>query len=104
MMGRILNNHPHVYTFQELHFFDELTTGSDSARQLSLDRAVQLFSLLLSVEREGYFGVRRPEKYTSEASRVLHGSDSFTAREVYGLFLSYVTRSSGMQHACDQTP
>lgn len=104
MMGRILNNHPHVYTFQELHFFDELITGSDSGRQLSLDRSVRLFSLLLSVEREGYFGERRPEKYTGEASRVLHGSNRFKAPEVYGLFLSYVTRSSGKQHACDQTP
>jgi hypothetical protein len=104
MMGRVLNNHTLIHTFQELHFFDEMVSEADLDKGLNSEMATELFSRLLSVEREGYFGSRNIEKYKDESSKVLHGAEGHTGREIYGLFLNYITHSAGMLHSCDQTP
>lgn len=110
MMSRILGRHPRVHTFNELHFFDELTSPRQREAVLPRDEQVELLSRLLTIERDGYLHQRDPDVYAGAARDILSAEDAepespdLTPAEVFVCFLTHEIRRRQAAVACDQTP
>lgn len=103
MMGRILGNHPEIFTFHELHFFEQLVSAGRLQNTLTTAEARHLFAMLLSIQRIGLFAERKPEQFEREAASALPGSGD-TPFSVYHKFLNYETVLNHKQIPCEQTP
>lgn len=104
MMGRILGRHQDIFTFHELHFFEQLWSPSSTIKKLSPKDAAELGSRLLLIERDGYFAKKNPcQPYFDEAANFLTASDVDGA-DVFGGFLKYETLKNKKKISCDQTP
>jgi omega-hydroxy-beta-dihydromenaquinone-9 sulfotransferase len=68
MMGRILGKHPEIFTFHELHFFEQLWTPIDQNRYLSKAEAERLAARLICIERDGYLTQGDPDRFYKEWS------------------------------------
>lgn len=101
MMARILGNHPHVFTFQELHFFDELMPSAKVDDPLNKKLVVKLYATLMSIQRNGYFGSRNIVPLLKEAEK-MPASSSYG--ELYRNFLYNETVGSGRRIPCEHTP
>jgi hypothetical protein len=106
MMGRILSNHQRVHSFPEMHFFEQLWSGSDRKKTLSKEEALKLAALLLNISREGYFAKRHPEDFTADAAAILDpdSSGALTGTDVFSRVLLAESRRNGKEIPCDQTP
>lgn len=106
MMGRILGRHPAVFTFGEIHFFEQLWSSADRTRRLSPEEAARLAARLLSIQRRGYLGRDETDLFHGEAKDLISArcSASPTSDEVFGAFLLHETESNGKRIPCDQTP
>lgn len=103
MMGRILGNHPEIFTFHELHFFEQLVSAEKLQNGITIDEARHLFAMLLSIQRIGLFAERRPEQFKEEATSALP-EDVYSPFAVYYKFLNYETLLNHKQIPCEQTP
>ncbi|MEL7363174.1 MAG: sulfotransferase [Bacteroidota bacterium] len=108
MMGDVLGRNARVFTFQELHFFEQLWTPGDTG-PLSEDEQVGLAARLLCVQREGYLTHGSESAYDREARDVLAQPMSVDsalpdALRVYRAVLAYETARQGAQRPCEQTP
>ncbi len=108
MMGRILNRHPAVHTFHELHFFEELwspgSKGSGTSREEALDVAAQL---LYRERGGGYLAHGDPSDYRREARAVLDAGpplDNSTRLDVYRTVLFREAAEHDAPVPCEQTP
>jgi omega-hydroxy-beta-dihydromenaquinone-9 sulfotransferase len=106
MMGRILGAHPSVFTFGELHFFEQMWSPKDGERRLPEFEATELAARLLSVQRQGYLGRREPERFRDEARAMISSMslEGATAARVFEAFLFHEAAASGGTIPCDQTP
>jgi hypothetical protein len=106
MMGRILNRHPEVFTFNELHFFGNLWEPGTGKEFLNKQEAIELFAELIARQREGFLIYRHPEKYHDEAARVIENLSETTLKPhlIYRQFLEYETALNGKTIPCEQTP
>lgn len=105
MMGRILGNNEKVFTFHELHFFEQLWDPQRDSENMSKEGAVVLFSKLISLQRQGYLQQRTPETFYSEAESVI-GQMQQRLRHpfVFEEFLLNESRINGKEIPCEQTP
>lgn len=106
MMGRILNRHPDVFTFNELHFFGNLWEPGTGKEILTRKEAIDVFSILLARQREGFLIYRHPYKYNGEAEKALAeiADNCLNPSLVYRHFLLYETARHGKKIPCEQTP
>lgn len=109
MMARILGRHPSVLTFNELHFFEQVWSGDRLGEDLDAGEAVDIFSRLLAIQRNGYLSPGDPTRFRGEAAGALGteaGSDAarFRPGEVFGRFLAHESEREGRTVACDHTP
>ncbi len=106
MMGRILNNHSRIYTFPELHFFEQLWSSRDQNKKIDGTTAQALAARLINIAREGYFARLHIDDYLNEAETCLGSvpTEGLYPHEV----LARVVRAEVVRHqkdiACDQTP
>ena len=54
MFSRILNNHDEIFSFHEIHFFEELVSANELNKAISSDNASILLAKLISIQRIGY--------------------------------------------------
>lgn len=105
MMGRVLGKHPDVFTFKELHFFEQLWDPSQGISPLSREQAIHLTGKLLTIERDGYYLHRDPAEYADEAAAVIGRiTGKLTPPAVFAALLGYEAQRHGKAIACDQTP
>lgn len=104
LMGRILNRHPTIFTFNELHFFEELWNPDDDSTPLSLTEAADLFAQLLNIQRNGYLTRGKTEDFIAEAERSTAELPSLSPLSVFAAFLDYETKNSEKTRPCEQTP
>ena len=106
LIGRILDRHPDIYTFQEIHFFEELWDPRADTEALDQEEAVRLMATLMDVEREGYLARRKPARYADEArERLAAVSDKgWSAPDVFAAVLAYEAARHGARLPCDKTP
>ncbi len=109
MLGRVLGRHRQVFTFNELHFFEQLWQPVDPPPVVSVDHAVGWVARLMTIQRDGYYTQRNPRRYEAEAQSVVAAIESpLTPPAVYAGFLR--TEAAGADHpaakpiVCDQTP
>jgi hypothetical protein len=105
MMGRVLGKHDSVFTFNELHFFEELWDPQEKPQPLKVEQAVLLVSRLLTIQRDGYFYQRDLSSYADEAGRIIKDlPEPYTPPRLLLVFLKYETNRHGKTVACLQTP
>ncbi len=107
MMGRILDRHPKVYTFHELHFFEQLWSpkkGSSEERAEAVDRAAEL----LHLERDaGYLSPDNSSTYRTDAEELIDEGPpihEMTALDIYRTVLFREAEENGTSIPCEQTP
>jgi len=104
MMSRILGCHPSVFTFRELHFFEQLWNPEDTQR-LPIEQACDLLSRLITIQRNGYLTQKQFQQYREEALKILGKNYSPKyPTEIYQFFLYYETIKEGGLLSCEQTP
>lgn len=105
MMANILENHPEVFKFHELHFFEELWTPEEREELLTIAEAVNLTARLLSAQRHDYI-FKDTGRYVDEAEQIIQTIDSNSLKSinVYEAFLSYEVSRNNCKIACENTP
>ena len=106
-MSLIIGNSSDVYYINhEIHFFEEIWSPSEKARQIDKEQAISLTTRLLTTFHEGYFVNKTLDKYHKEAaSMVEHINDTnLTAIKTYESFLYYVTAINHKKMPCEHTP
>jgi hypothetical protein len=105
MMGRVFGNHPLVFTFNELHFFEELWDPHSELQPINSEQATLLLARLITIQRDGYYYQKDPKIYLQEAGEILKGvSGPATPPALFKTFLMYETKRYGKKVACLQTP
>ncbi len=106
MMSRILGNHPKIFKFLELHFFEELWTPHDKNKMISKSDAVSIAARLLCVQREDYVLQGDLKYFNEEAENIINamGMDTFTTEQIFKTFLFYETFKNGKTIPCENTP
>ncbi|OHB70947.1 MAG: hypothetical protein A2W17_03420 [Planctomycetes bacterium RBG_16_41_13] len=102
MMGRILGNNPNVFTFHELHFFEQLWSTRDSNRLFSKKKGEKLLFRLMNRQNNGCISKNHP-LYNIE-DLINQKSKECLSAEIYKQFLFYVTEKNGKSIPCEQTP
>jgi hypothetical protein len=107
MMGRILGNHPSVYTFpNEIHFFENLWATEDADRGLSISEASDLAARLLCIANDRFFSQGDRRRFDEKARLIIqnvNGSTHYPA-SIYEAFLRYITAENKKTIPCEQTP
>lgn len=106
MMGRILGNHPDVFTFKELHFFGRLWTPNSNIANFSKEKASKLIAQLICLQRKGYAQQNKYFQFIEESQKLLEKiSDSKLTPEIaFENFLLYEASMNSKSISCCQTP
>lgn len=108
MMGRILNRHPAVYTFHELHFFEQMWSPETNAPFSSRGEALDIAARLLYLERGGgYLAHGDTSDYRNEARALLENGPPLaesTPLDIYRTFLFREAAENDASIPCEQTP
>jgi omega-hydroxy-beta-dihydromenaquinone-9 sulfotransferase len=104
MMSRILGNHPNVFSFQELHYFDEIMPPAKAEQEIAADQAIKQYATLLAIQRNGYFGSRKTDEFVSEATEQVKQAGALTHIGLLELFLKHEAARNGKSIPCEQTP
>lgn len=102
MMGRVLANHPDIFTFKELHFFGTIWTNKN-IRKLTKDEQIHLMSRLLCIQERGLFSQDNYSDFMDDAQKIIADSSN-SALEVYRLFLENTSSRNNCSVSCEQTP
>lgn len=106
MLAQIMGRNSTIFSFNELHFFEQIWSTSDTGVFLDRDAAVNLYSYLLSVQRDGLFAPRDISKYIIEARNVFvkFKESLFTKAWVFRVFISVEAAANGKVISLEQTP
>jgi len=108
MTGRILGMNQEVFTFPELHFFEEIWAEKDRAQPMTLEDVKQTLIELFSAQRDGYFKKTQNPKYLIDADKLIHenniGEGTHLKHEVFALFARYEAHLNRKTRWCEQTP
>lgn len=105
LMSRVLSNHPDVFAFHELHYFEGRWTLPRASGALAPERARREAAWLLSAQRDGHFEARRIERYLAEASAALGERPApWTPAAVFEATTRYEAGLHGASVVCEQTP
>ena len=109
IMGLFLGNHERIFTFHEIHFFEQLVDEKNLQRKITLSDAIGLLANLIPIQRNGYLSKTDKNSYQSEAKNLLLNSrniniHSLTNIKVYEEYLIYETGNQKKTIPCEQTP
>jgi omega-hydroxy-beta-dihydromenaquinone-9 sulfotransferase len=106
MMGRILGKHPEIFTFHELHFFEQLWTPTEQSQYLAKPEAERLAARLLCIQRDGYLTQGEISRFWEESQDLIASiqEKTLTPTDVYEAFVRYETAKHAKRIPCDQTP
>ena len=105
MMGRILGNHSDVFTFDELHFFGQLWSPTQSLEMHLLD-AEELAAKLFCIQRIGYRQHGNTDQFRQESQKFCEelSEQPISPTDLFSSFLKYEANLNGKSIPCDQTP
>ncbi len=106
MLGRMIGRHSQVYTFEELHFFEQMVSAEEISTPPSWARArlKTMLERLLTSARSNIFRSVEPGRYGAEAETILDTAASDDPVAVYDAFLAFETARHDKQIPCEQTP
>jgi len=104
LVAEILERHPDVFTFNELHFFEEIWDPA-VGHSISNSEAVRIVARLMKNQCAGYLASVSPRKYKEAAGEFLREHpDCRDALALYEAFLEWETQRYESKIACTQTP
>lgn len=105
MMGRILGNHPEVFTFGELHFFGQLWSPANTSK-IDLNDSEKLAAKLFCIQSEGYRTHGNTDRFLQKAKELCENIQNYPIYppELFTEFLKYETQRNNKTIPCDQTP
>lgn len=104
MLGRILGNHSQVYTFGELHFFEQMVREEELCVHWEHNKLVEMLERLLTSSRKGLFCTVNRGEYRGDAENILKLSEKRSPASVYACFLEQEAKQHGKIIPCEQTP
>ena len=105
MLSRILAKHSSVFTFGELHFFEQLCDTDRLDNSISRKSAIDLADRLVGIQEEGYLHYSGGLKFLDAAEEIVEGCrNSLIALNVYLSFVDSYLRKNDTLIGCDQTP
>ncbi len=105
MMGRILGGHADVFTFNELHFFEQLWAPTIEPEALDPRKACDLLTMLMSYQRDGYYASHKPRQYLDECEKIVDTIDNpITAPAIFSAYINHEIAAHSKTIGCDQTP
>lgn len=106
MLGRILGQHSDIYTFEELHFFENLVNEAEVLNRPLLDDASAraLIARILTSARYNIFAESDHGALSEEVDLLLRSCERQDAIEIYRCVLNYEVSKHGKVEACEQTP
>lgn len=105
MMGRMLSLHEDIFTFHELHFFEQLWTAADKNRKISSEEATALYAQLLKNQRYGYISNKNFSDFETEAKVIISKDHlEYSSHQVFELFIKNEARLNSKMIPCEQTP
>lgn len=106
MMAMALSRSRDVFSFKELHFFEQLWSPDSKRSNLSWSEAEKLAARLIFLNREGYLSTGTEAPYLGEAAKMLElfPNSQRHAANIYKFFLQYETRRASKVYPCEQTP
>lgn len=106
MLSRIFGNHSKVYTFGELHFFENQVEAKDiyTSPIWEEKKCISLLNRLITTARDGFFQSPIPGHYSSDITEILSTSNFRDPISVYSAFLQYETKLNKKSIPCEQTP
>jgi omega-hydroxy-beta-dihydromenaquinone-9 sulfotransferase len=106
MMGRILGLHPQVFTFGELHFFDQMWGPREQEKIISLEDVRSALGRLFTIQRDGYWTPGVNPQYQKDIAAILlkFPAAQWKVKDVYKAFLEYETSIHRKIISCEQTP
>lgn len=106
IMAIILRQNKEIFSFRELHFFEQLWSQKDKHKVYSRNEVEHLGARLLCLQREGYYLCRNHTTYLDESKNILRelNDNDLTFMNTYKTFLLYETRRNDKFYPCEQTP
>lgn len=106
LMGSILGNNPEIFTFEELHFFDQLWSSERQDEGISRNQAKFLVAKLFGIQASDFLTPQSPELFYQDADKVLDQleGEPLKPSDVFSAFLSFKARYNKKQIPCEQTP
>jgi len=106
MMSRILNNHSLIFTFNELHFFEQLCETSKLTEIVGYNDALKLCDKLFGIQEDGYLLYKNKKKYINTAEHIVKAipDNQRTPIKIFQNFLEYTVTKNQKKYGCDQTP
>lgn len=106
MLLRMFNNHSLLYVCSELHFFEQLWSSNDKAKEIDKAEAIHLLSTLLYVYYNGYTGTTKPEECNAEAQDIynLYYQQCKFAHQWFAQLLTHITHQNDKAIPCEKTP
>ncbi|MGD1899157.1 MAG: sulfotransferase [Phormidesmis sp.] len=105
LMGTVLGRHAAVFRFEELHFFEELWSATDSEESCSEEEAIALIAKLFDIQRNGYLTRGDWQDFLEEAKNLVNSlTPQLSPAKAFQAFLDYETQLQNKTRACDQTP
>lgn len=108
MMSRILGKNPYIFSFNELHFFENFWTPESEKRPLIYQDIINLLKKLFLIQREGLWSQKsNTYNYDNELQDVLQMlklyENDLTLSKVFKYFLIYETQQQNKEIPCEQT-
>lgn len=105
LMARILGRHPAVFTMEELHFFEELWSPDSDYLHFTREKALQLTSRLLNIQRNGYLNQKNTQSFIQEAEKIIENLPKEVSPPlVFSAVLNYETNLHQKTIPCEHTP
>ena len=104
MMGRALNNHKDIFTFNEIHFLGWLCSKNDISNFIDKQDAIVLLSKLFAIQKNGIFLTKHHKQFNKKSETILSDVVKLKSIEVYERFLQTITNENGCSITCEQTP
>lgn len=108
MLSRILGLNNKVYTFQELHFFEQMVSIDKMTSSISRKKSVAILNKLIAIEVEGFYEQKDLSVYSDESEEILDSlslkGNKFRPIDIYEAYLIYWTKKNGKEIPCEQTP
>ena len=106
LMGTILGLNSRVFTFEELHFFEQLWSLEERDKILNRQQAEALAARLFAIQKKGIFEAENPQNFAQDAEKVVAeiSQENITGSDVFETFLQHKTKQEGKIIPCEQTP
>ncbi len=106
MLSQILGKNDQIFTFNEIHFFEQLVDPKQLFSTINYEDSKVLLAKLLDIQRRGYLHQRNYMQYLEEANSVIKDVyiKGFKYVDIYQLFLGYETLRNNREFSCEQTP